>query len=89
MTSIFTTLGSTFWATDSTDPSAAGAGDCEATWEVDTGLAIMITPEHCEAYPIRCDEAVHESFLFTVEVARWILQTSKDAMGPPLVKECA
>jgi hypothetical protein len=57
--------------------------------EVDTGLAIMITPDHCEAYPIRCDKDVHEYFLFTVEVARWILQESKDAMAPPLVKEVA
>lgn len=52
---------------------------------VDTGAVIHITPEHCEMYPIRCDEAVYESFLHTLECARWLFQDSKTAMGAPLV----
>ena len=52
--------------------------------EVDGGLCIQITPESCEAYPIRCDNEVHRAFLFTLEVFRWVEQTSKTAMGHPL-----
>jgi hypothetical protein len=53
--------------------------------QVDTGLVIQITPEACEAYPIRCDEEVHEAFLFTLEAFRWVSETSKKVMGKPLV----
>lgn len=52
--------------------------------EVDTGLCLHLTPEHAMAYPIRCDEAVHEAFLFTQECARWVNETSKRVMGDPL-----
>jgi ATP-dependent exoDNAse (exonuclease V) beta subunit len=52
--------------------------------QVDGGLAIQITPESCEAYPIRCDEEAHRAFLFTIEVFRWLQETSKNAMGPAL-----
>jgi ATP-dependent exoDNAse (exonuclease V) beta subunit len=52
--------------------------------QVDGGLAIQITPESCEAYPIRCDEETHRAFLFTIEVFRWLQETSKTAMGPAL-----
>lgn len=53
--------------------------------EVDTGLVIQITPEACEAYPIRCDEEVHTAFLFTLEAFRWLQETSKTVMGDPLI----
>lgn len=53
--------------------------------EVDGGLVLHITPSHCEAWPIRCDEEVHRAFLFTQEAARWCFQTSKTVMGQPLV----
>lgn len=52
--------------------------------EVDTGLVIQITPEHCEAHPIRCDEPVHEAFLFVLEAFRWLEETSKTVMNDPL-----
>ncbi|SRX93591.1 hypothetical protein [Propionibacterium acidipropionici ATCC 4875] [Mycobacterium shimoidei] len=52
--------------------------------EVDTGLVILITPESCEAYPIRCDEEVHDAFLYCLEAFRWVQETSKTVMGDPL-----
>lgn len=52
--------------------------------EVDGGAVIHITPEHCEAYPVRCDESVFEAFLFVQEAARWAFQTSKDVIGAPM-----
>lgn len=52
--------------------------------EVDGGLCFQVTTESCEAFPIRCDEEVWRSFLHTTELFRWVNQTSKVAMGPPL-----
>lgn len=52
--------------------------------EVDTGLVILITPESCEAYPMRCDEQVHQAFLFCQETFRWVNETAKRVMGDPL-----
>lgn len=53
--------------------------------QVDTGLVIHITPESCEAYPIRCDEEVFDAYLAAQDSARWVFQTSKNVMSPPLV----
>lgn len=53
--------------------------------EVDTGLVIHITPEACEAYPIRTDEEVFEAYLAVQDGARWLFQTSRRVMGDPLV----
>lgn len=52
--------------------------------EVDAGLVIHITPEHCDAYPVDCDQSVHRAFLFVLEAARWQFQTSKTVIGLPL-----
>jgi hypothetical protein len=52
--------------------------------QVDAGLCIHITPEACEAFPIRCDEEAHRAFLFALECFRWVNETSKTAMGAPL-----
>lgn len=52
--------------------------------EVDTGLVIHITPEHCDAYPVDCDASVYRSFLYVLEAARWQFQTSKTVIGLPL-----
>jgi len=52
--------------------------------EVDGGLCFMVTPEACEAHPIRCDETVHRYFLHALECFRWVNQDSKQAMAPPL-----
>lgn len=53
--------------------------------QVDGGAVIHLTPDHCEIFPVRCDEAVHEAFLFVQEAARWHLETSRDVIGPPMV----
>lgn len=37
---------------------------------VEGGLVIHITPHHCHAYPVRCDERIHEAFLYVQEAAR-------------------
>lgn len=52
--------------------------------EVDGGLCIHITPESCEAFPIKCDRSVHQQFLFVLESARFTFETSKTVVGPPL-----
>lgn len=54
--------------------------------EVEGGLAIHITPEHCTAYPVRCDEQVFERFLFVVEAARWQFEMANQVIGFPLMK---
>jgi len=52
--------------------------------EVDTGLVIHITPDHCDAYPVECGPDIFEAFLFVQEAARWSFQTSKTVIGRPL-----
>jgi len=54
--------------------------------EVDAGLCLHITPEACEAWPIRCDQEAFRAFLYCEEAFRWMNQTSKGAMGAPLEK---
>jgi hypothetical protein len=54
--------------------------------EVDGGAVIHLTPDHCEVFPVRCDEAVHERFLYVQEAARWHLEMSRDAIGLPMVE---
>ena len=53
--------------------------------EVDGGIVIHITPEACQAFPVRCDEAVFDSFLYVLEAARWHFEMSKQAIGAPLI----
>lgn len=53
--------------------------------EVDGGLVIHLTPDHCEAFPVRCDQPIHEAFLYVLEAARWVNETSKTVIGTPLV----
>lgn len=52
---------------------------------VDGGLAIFLSPHRYGVYPIRCDESVFETFLYTIEAARWAFQTSKTIVGAPLI----
>lgn len=52
--------------------------------EVDTGLVIQISPEHCESYPLRCDTEVHTAFLYVLETFRWLQETSKTVLGEAL-----
>ena len=51
---------------------------------VDTGLAIHITPEHCNAYIIRCDDEVYRRFLFTIEAFKYTNEVSKTIIGNKL-----
>jgi hypothetical protein len=53
--------------------------------EVDRGAVLHITPEHCEMYPVRCDEKVFERFLHVVECARWKFEMEQHVVGAPLV----
>jgi hypothetical protein len=55
--------------------------------ECDGGICIQVTPESCEAFPIRCDAEVHRAFLHTIELFRWVNETSKTAMRDPLIAE--
>lgn len=52
--------------------------------KVEGGLGIMITPEHCTAYPVRCDEAVFERFLYVLEAAAFPLEMAQTIVGSPL-----
>jgi hypothetical protein len=49
--------------------------------DVDGGLCLYLTPERCEAYPVRCDEPIFTAFLYAVERARWSLQTQRTVLG--------
>jgi len=67
-----------------------GAAEREASIKVpeaDGGIVIHITPEHCDAYPVRCDKDVHEAFLYVLEAARYQFEMSKTIIGAPLVHE--
>lgn len=48
------------------------------------GIAVKITPEHCTAYPVRCDALVLDAFLYTLECARWQFELSRHVIGDPL-----
>jgi len=52
--------------------------------DVDGGIVIHITPTHCVAYPVLCDETVHTAFLYILEAARWQFDLSSRVIGPPL-----
>jgi hypothetical protein len=52
--------------------------------DVDGGLCIYITPEHCTAYPIDCGPDIFETFTAVIDVARFAFSTSKDVIGNPL-----
>lgn len=65
-----------------------GAAEREASVSVpdsDGGIVIHITPDHCDAYPVRCDKDVHTAFLYVLEAARYQFEMSKTIIGAPLV----
>jgi hypothetical protein len=63
-----------------TDEAALGA----PMPEVDGAVVIHITPEHCDAYPVRCDAPVFDAFCYTIEIFRWTNGLSKSVLGEPL-----
>ena len=52
--------------------------------EVDTGLVIHLTPEHCTAHPVDCGQGTFDYFLFALEIARWTFDASKKVIGDVL-----
>lgn len=54
---------------------------------VDGGLVVHMTPEGCEAYPVRCDQPIHTAFLFILEAARWRFEMEQRVIGSPLERE--
>jgi len=52
--------------------------------KVDGGIVIHITPEHCTAFPVRCDEEMHRYFLYILEAARFNFNVAKTVIGAPL-----
>jgi hypothetical protein len=48
---------------------------------VDGGIVIHVTPEHCDAYVVRCDEPVREAFLYVLEASRWQNDLSRTVIG--------
>jgi hypothetical protein len=55
---------------------------------VDGGLCIILTPQSCEAYPIRCDQEVFDFFLYCYESWRWLEDVSKRVIGDALIAPC-
>lgn len=53
--------------------------------EVDAGICLLITPQSCTAYPMKCDEEVFNSFLYVAEAWRFQEDLSKRVVGDPLV----
>ncbi len=61
-----------------------GAGEAASALPVpavEGGIAIHVTPEHCDAYVLRCDEPIFNSFLYRLEDARFEFDTSKHVIG--------
>jgi len=48
------------------------------------GIVLHLRPEGYRVYPIRCDEAVYERFLYAMEVDRWTAGLAKTVLGPAL-----
>lgn len=52
--------------------------------EVDGGVAIHVTPEHCKVHPMRCGPDMFEAFLHVLEVARWRINVADSVVGDPM-----
>lgn len=50
--------------------------------DVEAGLAILITPEFCDAWLVDVSPRVHEAFLYTLEAHRWQIETSRTVIAP-------
>ena len=42
---------------------------------------IHVTPEHCDAYIVRCDQDVYQYGLYVLEASRWQNDFSKTVIG--------
>jgi hypothetical protein len=54
------------------------------TPDVDSGLVVHVTPDHCTVHPVRCDEAVFTAFLYVLECSRWVNDLAPTVVGDPL-----
>lgn len=52
--------------------------------QVDGALALMVSPVDYKLHTARIDDTVWASFLYACEVAKWSLEVSRTAIGPPL-----
>lgn len=52
---------------------------------VEGGVVIYITPERYDVYPVRCDARVFDSFLYVMEVARFVREIGPRVVGNPMV----
>lgn len=50
--------------------------------DVDAGLAILITPEFCDAWIVDISDRVHTTFLYCLEMHRWAQETSRVVIAP-------
>lgn len=50
--------------------------------QIDGALALMVSPVDYELHPVRVDDDVWACFLHAREVARWVLEVSRNAIGP-------
>lgn len=48
---------------------------------VDGGMVLHLTPGHCNAHWMRCDEEIFECFQYVLEVCRWENDVSKTVVG--------
>jgi hypothetical protein len=65
--------------------SAAERALAEPVPAVDGALALLLTPTRYALHPLRCDDAVHESFLHLIDAARFPLEMAAHAVGTPLI----
>lgn len=57
--------------------------------EVDHGVILFVTPEHYALHPVRCDEAIFDHFLATVDAARFVFDVGQSVIGNPMVPPTA
>lgn len=53
--------------------------------EVDGGVALLLTPTRYALHPIKCDEQVHETFLSTIDVAKFAFDEAGSIVGAPMI----
>jgi hypothetical protein len=53
--------------------------------KTDGAVAVHITPQHCDMWPIPSDEAVFERFLYAIENARTDIDLSRDWLKEPII----
>lgn len=58
--------------------------ECDPVPEIDGAFALVISPHDYRLIPVRIDDTVWNTFLYAREIAKWMLETSKTALGPPV-----